>query len=69
MRVGLRYCRPSQRATRMPADARPAAVNVLGLIAGSDPVLRDQVVLIGAHYDHVGIGAGLARRFDLQWRR
>ena len=44
----------------LPADARPAAVNVLGLIAGSDPVLRDQVVLIGAHYDHVGIGTGLA---------
>jgi hypothetical protein len=26
----------------------------LGLIPGSDPVLRDELVIIGAHYDHVG---------------
>jgi Zn-dependent M28 family amino/carboxypeptidase len=29
---------------------------VIGIIPGSDPVLKDQVVMIGAHYDHVGIG-------------
>jgi len=28
--------------------------NVLGLIEGSDPVLRDEVVIIGAHHDHNG---------------
>lgn len=31
--------------------------NVLGLIEGSDPQLKDQIVLIGAHYDHVGYGS------------
>ena len=33
----------------------PAGVNVLGLLPGSDPLLRDQVVVIGAHYDHLGV--------------
>lgn len=28
--------------------------NVLGVIEGSDPVLKDEYVVIGGHYDHVG---------------
>jgi hypothetical protein len=39
-----------------PADARREAWNVLGLIPGADPALADDVVIVGAHYDHVGIG-------------
>ena len=38
-------------------DLRASAVNVVGIIPGSDPVLRDQVVLIDAHYDHLGLRA------------
>ncbi|MBM3998787.1 MAG: M20/M25/M40 family metallo-hydrolase [Planctomycetes bacterium] len=34
-----------------------ACRNVLGLIPGSDPILRHEVVLVGAHYDHVGYGS------------
>ncbi|HCA42209.1 MAG TPA: aminopeptidase [Bacteroidetes bacterium] len=30
--------------------------NILGLIEGSDPVLKNEVIVIGAHYDHVGYG-------------
>ncbi|HEY0514937.1 MAG TPA: M28 family peptidase [Thermoanaerobaculia bacterium] len=30
--------------------------NVLGLLPGSDPSLRDEVVLYSAHHDHLGIG-------------
>jgi hypothetical protein len=30
--------------------------NVLGLIEGSDPELKDQVIVVSAHYDHVGYG-------------
>jgi Zn-dependent M28 family amino/carboxypeptidase len=30
--------------------------NVLGLIPGSDPILRDEVVIYTAHHDHLGIG-------------
>lgn len=29
--------------------------NVIGVLRGSDPVLRDTYVLVTAHYDHVGI--------------
>ena len=30
--------------------------NVLAFLEGSDPKLRDQVVVVGAHYDHIGYG-------------
>jgi hypothetical protein len=30
-------------------------VNVVGLIKGHDPVLKNEYVLLGAHYDHIGI--------------
>lgn len=35
-----------------------AARNVIGLLRGSDPVLKDTYVLITAHYDHVGVRPG-----------
>lgn len=34
------------------ADAR----NVIALLPGSSPTLRDEYVIIGAHYDHLGFG-------------
>jgi hypothetical protein len=30
--------------------------NVIGFLPGSDPVLKDQVVVLGAHFDHLGLG-------------
>ena len=48
----------ADRDTVPPARLRPA-VNVLGVIEGSDPVLKDEVVLIDAHYDHIGIGRAI----------
>ncbi len=35
---------------------RVQSANVLGLIRGSDPELRDEVVIYTAHHDHLGIG-------------
>lgn len=35
---------------------RKSTANVLGLLEGSDPRLRDEVVVIGAHFDHLGMG-------------
>jgi hypothetical protein len=35
---------------------RGVARNVVGFIPGSDPALRDEVIVIGAHYDHLGYG-------------
>ncbi|MDQ1728201.1 MAG: hypothetical protein QOD33_326 [Pyrinomonadaceae bacterium] len=33
-----------------------ATQNVVAVLEGSDPVLKNEYVAIGAHYDHVGIG-------------
>ncbi|MBI2000372.1 MAG: M28 family peptidase [candidate division NC10 bacterium] len=30
--------------------------NVIGLLPGTDPTLRGQAVVVGAHYDHLGLG-------------
>ncbi len=40
----------------VPEAERRISYNVIGIIPGTDPVLKDQVVMIGAHYDHVGVG-------------
>jgi Zn-dependent M28 family amino/carboxypeptidase len=41
-----------------------AAHNVVGVIEGSDPVLKGESIIIGAHYDHLGRGGegSLAQR-------
>ncbi|RMG06620.1 MAG: M20/M25/M40 family metallo-hydrolase [Planctomycetota bacterium] len=36
--------------------AKATAHNVIGVLPGSDPTLKDQVVVVGAHYDHLGRG-------------
>jgi hypothetical protein len=33
-----------------------AGKNVIGILPGKDPVLRNQTVVLGAHYDHLGLG-------------
>jgi Zn-dependent M28 family amino/carboxypeptidase len=38
--------------------------NVVGIIEGSDPVLKNEHVLIDAHYDHLGIGLPAAGSTD-----
>jgi len=35
---------------------RVQSANILGLIPGSDPELKDDVVIYSAHHDHLGIG-------------
>ncbi|HSE66877.1 MAG TPA: M28 family peptidase, partial [Gemmatimonadales bacterium] len=30
--------------------------NVIGVLPGRDPKLRDEIILVGAHYDHLGLG-------------
>ena len=39
----------------VPADARVIDGNVIGIIRGSDPTLRNEAVIVAAHYDHIGI--------------
>lgn len=41
-----------------------AAANVIGILEGSDPSLKNEAIVIGAHYDHLGRGGAgsLAQR-------
>lgn len=34
--------------------------NVIGIVRGSDPDVANEAVVVGAHYDHVGIGSPVA---------
>lgn len=41
---------------KMASEDREAE-NVVGLLEGSDPVLKKQIVVFSAHFDHLGMGA------------
>lgn len=36
-------------------DNKVAARNIVGIVEGNDPQLKQEIVSLGAHYDHVGI--------------
>jgi Zn-dependent M28 family amino/carboxypeptidase len=40
----------------LPPDQRTIGVNVVGMLPGTDSLLRSQAILVDAHYDHLGIG-------------
>ena len=49
------------------ADVTPtysSGANVMALLSGNDPLLKDEVFVIGAHYDHLGIGGRGSRAPD-----
>lgn len=48
----------SVQASRALEVVHPA--NVLGFIPGSDPVLKDELLLLSAHYDHLGVNPYIA---------
>jgi hypothetical protein len=37
------------------AEVKVRAENVLGFLEGSDPVLKDEILVITGHYDHIGL--------------
>ena len=45
------------RATEHMKISKAESQNVIGLLPGSDPALKDQYVVFGAHLDHLGVGA------------
>ena len=49
------------RLTQRMRDEQTTAPNVVGMLEGSDPELRDEYVVFSAHMDHVGVGAPDAR--------
>ncbi|MFD2101698.1 M28 family metallopeptidase [Flagellimonas iocasae] len=36
------------------ANYKDPAYNIVGIVEGSDPVLKNEFIVIGAHYDHIG---------------
>lgn len=50
--IGVRKLDLSTEVTRR---LSPSA-NVVGILDGSDPTLKNEVIVIGAHYDHLGHG-------------
>jgi Predicted aminopeptidases len=57
--TGTPISAPLNLTAEMSASIEPnrgIARNVIGFIPGSDPQLRDEVIVIGAHYDHLGYG-------------
>lgn len=45
----------SYRDTLSNFEKANVAFNVVGVIEGTDPKLKDEFVILGAHYDHIGI--------------
>ncbi len=43
--------------------------NVVGILEGSDPVKKNEYVVISAHLDHIGLSAPPRRPQRQQWRR
>lgn len=39
------------------ANSKEVAYNIVGYLEGSDPELKNEFIVIGAHYDHIGIVA------------
>ena len=35
---------------------KETASNMIGFIEGNDPVLKDEYIIVGAHFDHLGLG-------------
>ncbi|MGW8256243.1 MAG: M28 family peptidase [Thermoguttaceae bacterium] len=48
--------RPAGENGKFAQDLPPNYRNILGIIPGKDPQLKKQIIVVGAHYDHVGFG-------------
>lgn len=55
--IRLLYDDGVQSFTRQSWFSKISSFNVVGFIEGSDPVLKNEIILIGAHYDHMGLEA------------
>jgi hypothetical protein len=55
LQVKMRYARLSLRVSAQ-GDVMGCGRNVVGLYEGCDDKLKNEYVVIGAHYDHIGMG-------------
>ncbi len=54
------YFQNAEFSSRAAPDVPIKSRNVLGLLRGSDPKLKDTYVVVSAHYDHLGVREGMA---------
>jgi aminopeptidase YwaD len=50
------YLEPTVTASANVVKTKVTTQNVVGIIEGNDPVLKKEFIIIGAHYDHLGMG-------------
>ena len=50
------YLEPTVTATANVVKTKVTAQNVVGFLEGTDPVLKNEYVIVGAHFDHLGMG-------------
>ena len=55
-RVDIRDTRPTVSFKVNLVKKSVDAYNVIGILPGNDPVLKNEAIVIGAHYDHLGHG-------------
>ena len=58
-RIAIREAAGDNGSIQLVTDvgvAHRQARNVMGFLEGADPALRDEVVIVGAHFDHLGRG-------------
>ena len=51
--IGVKPYYPAYRDTL--TNIKETAFNVVGYLEGQDPELKDEFVILGAHYDHIGL--------------
>jgi hypothetical protein len=49
--LGANVCARTQIVTK-----KKNTQNIIGLVEGTDPLYRNQYIVVGAHYDHLGMG-------------
>jgi Zn-dependent M28 family amino/carboxypeptidase len=53
-----RFALPARLDVTLRTETKPVeSMNVVGLIEGSDPKLKDEYVILSAHLDHIGVSA------------
>lgn len=57
--IAIRLAEPLKATAQMKIDLQKKTVdayNVIGIVEGTDSVLKNEAIVIGAHYDHLGRG-------------
>lgn len=56
VRIGFNDTRPVVSFSVDLVKKQADAYNIVGILPGTDPVLKNEAIVIGAHYDHLGRG-------------